>query len=457
MQSKGLKYRAKNDPRIAALQVLGEVLQDKGDSQAALDRQLKESILVPSDKALCTELVYGVLRLHLRLSWFLYQKLTHPRKLPQEMLLILELAAYEIAHLRIPAHASVNFAVGFLRNRFGAGLAGVGNAVLRHFQRSLAEEYENKDFYLSRIANQDKGPSAMSVEFLAVFYAMPEWIVRLWLVAYGEETTRSYLAAGLEQAPTGVRVNLLHPGHKSLLNELKQSPGALFIEPATISLPSGTRMAWQSLLESGRISRQSAAAYEVLNAMRPETWDLPIWDACSGRGGKSMALLEQGVAIARVSDASQERLKDFSEEFKRLFSFLDTPPLCPEIIQSKAQEIICKAGQKSAVKFGTILLDVPCSGFGTLAHRPEIRWRRTQAEIAQLCVEQDELLELAGANLKESGSIVYLTCTLNPVENQERIDFFCQKHPEFRQEKDWQTAPNSPLKEFFWAARLRKK
>ncbi|MDR2825453.1 MAG: hypothetical protein LBV76_01495, partial [Deltaproteobacteria bacterium] len=428
MTSKGLKYRAQNDPRIAALLVLGEVLRGEADSQAALDRQLEDSILVPSNKALCTELVYGVLRLHLRLSWFLYQKLTQPRKLPQEMLLILELAAYEIAHLRIPVHASVNFAVGFLRNRFGAGLAGVGNAVLRNFQRTLTEEYENKDFYLACLAKQsnknqgnpENGLSALSADFLAVFYSMPVWIVRLWLVAYGEETTKNYLASGLEQAPTGVRVNLLYSGHKALLNELKQSPGALFIEPATISLPSGTRMPWQNLLESGRITRQSAAAYEALCAMHPENWELPIWDACAGRGGKSMALLEQGIAIARVSDSSEERLKDFSEEFKRLFSSLDTSgeqtipppiPLCPEIILSKAQELARNEDQKSSGKFGTILLDVPCSGFGTLAHRPEIRWRRTPAEISQLCLEQDELLEMAGANLKESGSIVYLTCT----------------------------------------------
>ncbi|MDR1242832.1 MAG: hypothetical protein LBM00_08640 [Deltaproteobacteria bacterium] len=506
MASQGLKYRAAHDPRVAALLVFKEVLQTGADTQAALDRQLKEAVMPPSDKALCTELLYGVLRLHLRLNWFLRQKLPHPEKLPAEMRLLLELAAYEIAYLRIPAHASVNFAAGFLRNRFGERLAGVGNGVLRSFQRNLAAEYENRDFYLTRLAGSTRALSAPSPEFLAVFYSMPEWIVRLWISSYGEEAALRFLEAGLREPPVGVRVNPFRSGCESLLNGLKQTPGAVFIGPAALALPAGVRLAWRTLLDSGRISRQSAAAYEALMAMQPETWEPPVWDACAGRGGKSMALLEQGVAVTLAGDASEVRLDGFRREFKRLFqpAFPDAPtnsistsklhpcsfdvsaaeearfrlasempcisprhpvadsvsqskeartlPPCPAVLRAKAQN--ARAG---GAGFGSVLLDVPCSGLGTLARRPEIRWRRSPEDIKQLCAEQDELLEAAEAGLKAGGSIIYLTCTLNPEENQRRVECFVQRHAEFEVVKTWQTPPDSPLNEFFWAARLRSR
>jgi 16S rRNA (cytosine967-C5)-methyltransferase len=330
---------------------------------------------------------------------------------------------------------------------------------------------------------------------------MPEWIVQLWVAAYGEKETLSYLAAALGQAPSGIRVNLLRTGHKSLLNEFKQMQGVHFVAPAAFALPTGNisgnasgnafeaRSARRSLpiknlLAAGRISRQSAAAYEALSAMRPEDWAQPVWDACAGRGGKSMALLEQGVSVARVSDASEARLQGFSQEFQRLFpqeasglpdspgasgllSSSDSPdssgapgksamPLCPEIILSKAQLTALNDVRENTRKFGTILLDVPCSGLGTLARRPEIRWRRTPEDIRRLCAGQDELLDMADSVLKTGGSIVYLTCTLNPAENQERIEAFCKRHKDFKLEKEWQTPPDTTLGEFFWAVELRK-
>ncbi len=139
---RGAADRSEHDPRAAALRVIDQTLTGKEPSQFLLDKALRESKMVPSDKGLCTELVYGFLRSAIRLDWNLRQLLRDPDKLPPEMLLTVKLAAYEIAHLRIPPHASVNWAVSRIRNRFGKGLAGVANGVLRSFVRSM-KDYTN--------------------------------------------------------------------------------------------------------------------------------------------------------------------------------------------------------------------------------------------------------------------------------------------------------------------------
>ncbi|MDL2307574.1 hypothetical protein LJC48_06075 [Desulfovibrio sp. OttesenSCG-928-C06] len=574
---KGVKHRAGNDPRAAALLVLNEVLSSTQDSQAVLDRQLTGSSLVPGDKALCTELVYGVLRRHLRLNWFLRTMLDKPDKLPTEMLLVLELAAYEIAFTRIPSHASVNWAVGFIRNRFGQGLSKVGNGVLRSFERKLGEEFNNPLYYLKRLGiklekgalqsgvqqgqvSNDKLTGNLPVDgenttgsnggsaagglagdheaasgvaatseaggeagvaigiknsvlsysadprFLAAYYGMPEWIVNLWLAAYGPEATESYLKASALPAPMGVRLNPCAPGYKSLLNEMLQEEDAVLVPPAAVALPGGARRPVKFMQREGKLSRQSAASYQALWQLDPASWQQPVWDACAGRGGKSLALLEQGIAVALLSDSSKARLSGFEPDFERLFpkagqaegvangkaeriaenaaeSLVDDAtaasipsnevsvpagpagpassagsspaasgklPAMPELYFGPAEQV---AGEK---EFATIILDVPCSGLGTLSHRPEIRWRRDPSDLERLCASQGSLLENALRSLKRGGRIVYLTCTINPSENENRVNDFLESHPDFKIEKSWQTPADSNLNEFFWGAVLKR-
>ncbi|MDR3073848.1 MAG: RNA methyltransferase RsmF, partial [Deltaproteobacteria bacterium] len=177
---RGARDRSGHDPRTAALRIVDRVLTGNEASQAVLDKVLRESSQVPTDKGLCTELVYGYLRSAIRLEWSLAALLRNPEKLPGEMRLVLGLAAYELAYLRIPAHASVNWAVSRVRNRFGKGLAGVANGVLRSFaaQTKGGADPEHPPFEALRPAFADRG------ERLAVLHALPEWIVRLWLEAY---------------------------------------------------------------------------------------------------------------------------------------------------------------------------------------------------------------------------------------------------------------------------------
>lgn len=452
--SKGLKYRAENDPRAASLLALSGVMGGE-DSQAALDKVLAGANLVPSDKALATELFYGTLRCHLRLEWFLRQKLSRPDGLPGEMLLLLEQSMYELAHTRIPAHAGVNWAVGLVRARFGPGLAKVANGVLRGFERGKKDEYLNRGWYASVLpANEAE----------AVWFGLPLWLTRLWSESYSAETCRALLEASLEAAPQGLRLNMQRDGVQELIDLISEH-GAEKLPPAAWILPDNVRLPISVWVKNGLASRQSPAAYAALFALEPENWPQPVWDACAGRGGKTLALLERGIAVQTASDPSKGRIRGLQEDYVRLGlgnhnAGTEAARPLPELLHLTAQQ----SGLTNA--FRTVLVDAPCSGLGTLAHRPEIRWRRSEEDIARLAAAQAEILEAAHrAIIPESGSlIVYMTCTMTKAENQEQTAAFLGRHPEYQAIVEYESpagvepevAAKNFYGEFFYAALLRR-
>jgi len=431
----GAAARSGHDPRALALRVIDRVLARHEQSQAALDAALRASHLVPSDKKLCTQLVYGYLRQALRLDWGLGRYLADPEKLPPEMRLILGLAAYEAAFLRIPGHASVNWAVARVRHRFSQGLAGVANAVLRRFSRHRAA-FRDPAWYEASIANPQ--------ERRAIWHSLPLWLVRLWEGAYGEEKAALFMAASGAEPVPAVRVNAAREGAAMLRNTLVAECGGIAAGAWGAAFPQGTPPMARGLEQEGRISFQSAAAQEALHALRPQEWPSPVWDACAGRGGKTAALLELGLDVRLSSDSSASRLEGMPQEMARLGL-----PL-PELSPAGAEHI------PTGARFATVLADVPCSGLGTLCRRPEIRFRRQAADSAALTATQDAILDAAAAHLAPGGLLVYITCTLHPDENQGRTAAFLARHPRFAAEREWNTPPDSPWREFFYAALLRK-
>lgn len=456
-------HRADHDPRAAALSALSQVLFAGCDSQAALDEVLRAPALVPTDKRLCTELLYGVLRRYLSLQDFSAAFFRKAEKLPSEMRLAIYLALYEMCYLRTPHHASVNWAVGHVRHRFGQGLAKVANGSLRAMQRAL----DDRGNALRIEAGSDSEEEALSR-----CYAMPAWIIRLWMKSYGQEKTHALLSASAQPAPAGLRLNRACPNwekDKGLLmaRYAAKSPApdaaAAAADTGKVLLPVGScglafspSLPWEAreLLATGKASRQSAASYAILEAFSPGTWLLPIWDCCAGRGGKTLALLEQGIAVALVSDQSRQRLEALPQEYTRLG--LQEPP-CPESLPLPLEEAAAYLSeQRPNDLFGTILIDAPCSGLGTLSRRPEIRLRRSPQDLAELVALQRRILDAAFPRLRSGGSLVYLTCTMNPEENQEQIKNFISRHPQARLLSETQTDPDSPLREFFYGARIIK-
>jgi len=444
---RGTANRSGHDPRTAALRILDQVFTGNDPSQLLLDKTLTETKLVPSDKSLCTELVYGYLRNRIRLTWNLEQLLRNPDGLPGEMLLALGLASYEIAHLRIPPHASVNWAVTRIRNRFGKGLAGVANGVLRSFVRSM-KGYADETRYIDALGRE---------EGLAILYSIPGWVAKLWLDEYGEERARAYMKASSCPAFPAIRINAAVEDAVTVRIDLmtkgqRENKASLPIGPWGIAFPSGLPFAARKLEREGRLSFQAAAVQELLQETEMPSWPSPVWDACAGRGGKTAAMLERGLSVSVSSDIATARIQALPDELTRL-GFAENKH--PVVLEADAANV--SDHPVFATKFATVLLDVPCSGLGTLARRPEIRYRRIEADIAGFVATQDSLLDSAARHVRDDGQIVYVTCTLNPAENEERILAFLNRVSCFVLEKEWTTASDSSWNEFLYAAVLRKK
>ncbi|MBU1612622.1 MAG: antitermination protein NusB [Proteobacteria bacterium] len=415
--------------RVAALDALRDVLAGDGlgtDVQAGLDSVLKASGLDGRDIGLTTEIVYGYLRLKGRIEAILSRFLKAPEKLPEELHLILGVAAYEILFLdRVPTYASVNWAVDAVRTLISPNLAGLTNAVLRR-TGDLGNEVHEKSFY-----GQPDVPAT-----LARFYSCPVWIVSLWLEHFGPERTEHYLRAQVSPPALGMTVPMEHPEHDRIVVELARHPGLIEQSGPGFAFPAGTQLASFSgdlTLKSG-----SFAARQALMAMEPETWGEPIWDACCGRGGKTRVLLELGMRVVS-SDVHRGRIR----------------ALQAELPGADAHEASVFDGAPMEAVPETILLDAPCSGLGVLSRRPDTKWRRREADLPELVALQAQMLDAAAANLAPGGRIVYLTCTLNRDENEGQVQAFLQRNSAFSLESEWTTSPASPLKEFFYGVRLK--
>lgn len=429
--------------RDAALACLTLVLERGRDAQDALDQTLSARALDPRDAGLATELVYGYLRHKTRVDFVLSEFLRNPEKTPPPLIRVLSLAAYELLHLdRVPAYASVDWAVSFAKARYSPNLGKLTNAVLRRVGDAapdvpgVSDQAPDLKFFRRK---KDTRLTALSR-----LYSTPKWIIRLWNEHYGEEHALQYLKASAQAPPLGIRVNRRKSDWEELVADLTQAP-VLIMEQAPGLLFETGALNVRDALQQGALSRQSFAAQQALQALQPESWPGPVWDACSGRGGKTCLLLERGVEVVAASDMSMGRLSGLKHELERL----DLPRI-PVFRASAADAAPLRKAP------GAVLLDVPCSGLGVLSRRPDSKWRRTPQDAAGLADLQRRMLENAYNQIPAGGCAAYVTCTLNPDENEGVVQAFVEDTPGATVETQWSTPPDSPTREFFYAALVKK-
>ena len=380
--------------------------------QQALSQSLRNPELPLSVKRQATDLVYSVLRADIRLDFVLRRLFPRADRLPALFLLAVKTAACALLfEEHAPAHAIVNGTVSDVRRLFGKGLDRVANGALRRF------------------------------------YSLPEEVARLWLAQEGRETAIALMKKSFARPCAGIRVNSSRPGWENLRRTLLESgalplPGAAG-ESAGVYVPEGGlglsgRMDLTSLQREGALSFQQGASLCVLAETGLLRHEAPVWDACAGFGGKTTALLEAGRVVAAASDISISRLRHLPAECARLG--IGTPLLfladasCPPLAKTP----------------GDALLDVPCSGLGVLARRPDIR--RRKQDFAAYAALQGRILAKAAALSGKGASLFYMTCTVNRAENEDvvrkaEIGGLC------RIEAEWKTPVDSPL-EGMYGARL---
>ncbi|WP_051445228.1 RsmB/NOP family class I SAM-dependent RNA methyltransferase [Desulfocurvus vexinensis] len=443
--------------RRAALLALERCLRGQ-DIQAALDAALG-AVFAPGaavqpdpaaalDAALATELAYGTLRRKPTLDFILATLLRDPAALPGPMRLLLAVAAYEILFLdRIPAYASVHWATEQVKTAINPRLAKVCNAVLRRVA-DLGSGWQDAAFLgqppLAHEAGLGAGARADEALVLARRFGVPRWLAALWLGAYGPTRAQALLAASCQAPPLGLR---LRPG---VTGAMERHAGLAALPSCLASTATGVALAaapedLDALLASGRAVRQSLAGQLALAALGADHWPRPVWDACCGRGGKTLLLADDAPGTVLASDPNARRLAGLNAERRRL-GVAEVA-----VFRARAEQVFWRR------PLPAILLDAPCSGLGVLSRRPDTLLRRTPDDITALAGVQARLLEHAARCLAPGGVLAYVTCTVTPAENEGQVERFLAAHPDFRLAATHTTPQDAPLGEFFHAVRLERR
>jgi 16S rRNA (cytosine967-C5)-methyltransferase len=383
--------------RKTAYQVLLAVERGHSHSDDLLRSKAVDALSAP-DRHLATALVLGVLRWQIQLDHAIRALLDRPNaKLDAEIRVALRMGAFQILHMdRIPARAAIDESVGLAKqagHRFASGMV---NAVLR----KLA-------------AAPPAAPSEDSAADLPLAYAHPAWMVERWVNFYGVEVARAICAHGQQQP--AITIRLADPDAEAELRNagIELGPGSLLTAARTVV--SGDITATPAFLD-GRIRLQDESSQLVaeLAAIAPDQKLEKIVDTCAAPGGKTLILAERNPTARIVAcEQSKSRLEELRS---RLAPYADRV----ECRLADSTELPAFApAQKDDSAFDLALVDVPCSGTGTLGRNPEIRHRLRLEDLPRQAERQRAILNAALNAVRPGGSVVYSTCSLEPEENEQ--------------------------------------
>jgi 16S rRNA (cytosine967-C5)-methyltransferase len=411
-----LKTNVVQDARSIALDVLLQVEEKDAFSNLGLKAALRHSNLSRKDAALTTEIVYGTLSRMNTLDWMIGQIAKKPgAKLEPWVRNLLRLSLYQLRFLdRIPDHAVVHAAVDEAKRRGHAGSSGFVNGVLRGYLRNQASIVIPREW--------------PKFKRIAIEYSHPEWLVKRWLSIYGEETTVAICAMNNLPPAMHLRINLLKGSLGHVSAALAEEIAGVCTQPSRL-LPQGLQVKGGGNLAEARAFHQGlftiqdessmlvGLALDVKSGMR-------VLDTCAAPGGKTTHLAElmgnQGEILAL--DIHPHKLGLIEETAERLGI---------TIIKTRAADARSLPVELSQEKFDRVLVDAPCSGFGVIRRKPDLKWRKRSQDIPMIAEMQGHILQEAAKWVKPGGKLVYSTCTIDPQENQRVVKQFVENNPQF--------------------------
>ena len=400
--------------RGAAIRILSRFERSDSYLDKLLEYELRNGGLSNQDKALLTELVNGVIRWMAKLDWVLngfyhgeFDKCMTPVKNA------MRIALYQIMFLnKIPHAAAINESVEIIKRIKGEKSAGIVNAVLRNITRNIDNIRYPK-------------PEEDIVWYFSVMYSHPRWLVKKWIERLGEEQTELLLKANVNRPALTLRVNNLR-SHTEEITEWMQTQEIPFniskIHGHSLLVSSLRDIAASDLFKEGKVTVQDASASmaALLSDAKP---GMSVIDLCSAPGGKAFYVAElmknEGTIIAL--DKYEGKLRFLEEGAGRLGI---------SILQAIAED----ARTFTHEQVDLVLADVPCTGFGTLSKKPDIKWKRMNDDFQKLIPMQRAILRNAANLVKPGGAIVYSTCTIEPEENENNIAWFLEECPNFKLE-----------------------
>lgn len=390
------------DPRRLAFSLLQKAEKNGQYTNLALDRALLESELSEPDRALCSILFYGVIEKKIFLDYRIAALSARPiDSLDNDTRIALRMGLYQLIFLdRIPPYAAIFETVALCKKKS----AGFVNAILRAHTRTPSTPLPDRE--------------TDSISYLSVAFSVGEALCKKLLSIYGLSRTESLLKAFSSAPPTTLHVNTLKVDRETLSHHIADA------EPTPLS-PTGLRMrgSVRSLygFEDGLFFVQDEASQLCVEALSPQSGET-VLDICACPGSKSFAsaIRMRNEGSLHAFDLHENKLSLVVSGAKKLgITILDTAAhdgrdFLPEW-ESRADRVLC---------------DVPCSGFGVIAKKPELRYKDPAVSAALPDIQQ-AILETACRYVRAGGTLVYSTCTVFPEENEENIARFLEKHSEF--------------------------
>ncbi len=411
--------------REIAFSMLNDICLHNTYSNLLLRKELNKA--KEQDKGLITQIVYGTLQ-NYRLCRYQWEDLV--KKLPSDdICVLLDMSIYQLFYMdKVPAYAIINEAVEITKKSIHPKMAKMVNAVLHQAERRKEREV---------IGNE--------VKMLAIKTSHPEWIVSMWKAQYGMDVAEKICYANMETKPNAARVNTWKTSKEKLLAQDERFHEGYMSKDALLYDGS---IAETSSYEQGLISIQDEASQLIARIVDPQP-DEEILDVCSAPGTKAnhMAELMQNKGHIVCGDLHPHRVELIREGAKRLGITIMEPMVmdATELAEIKGQ------------MFDRVLCDVPCSGYGVLARKSDIKYHMKSEDMDTLIPIQKKILSKSAEHVKPNGILVYSTCTLNKKENEKQIQAFLKEHDDFMLVEERTIFPFEAHSDGFYMAKLQRK
>lgn len=419
---------AENTREIVLDMLLAVERKEAFSHHIARDVLTKYDYLSGQEKAFIKRLFEGTLERRIEMDYFLNQVSSLPAaKMKPLIRNLLRMGSYQILYMdSVPDAAAVSEAVKLAGKRKFHNLKGFVNGVLR----KLAADKEQL-----KLPSEENEPEM----YLSVAFSMPLWLVRHFLSLYSYEKTKQIASGLLEARPVTIRFRQsLAEGQKEALIAGFREKGITvgrhpYVEEAYCLTNCENPAALPGYGEGSFVMQDASSMLAVMAAgIKPGDF---VLDMCAAPGGKTLLAAEYAGEKGRVwaRDISEQKVSLIEENVKRMG------------LTNVEIKVWDATKPDPAMQDGAdvVIADVPCSGLGVIGRKNDIKYRQTPEAVKEIAALQKEIVRQACASVKPGGVLLYSTCTINPVENEDMADWICR---EFGYTLDSLTAflPNMP-------------
>lgn len=393
------------ESRELILDILMEILEKGGYSHVILRQALeKYQYLEKQDRALITRVVEGTIEYRLTIDAVIDEcSRIKTDKMKPVIRTILRMSVYQILWMdRIPDSAVCNEAVNLAVKRRFQGLKGFVNGVLRTIARRKDE------FVFTDWSRR---------------YSMPDWLIELWKKQYPAPVVEEMLRAFLQEMPTTVRCNL----DKASMEEIRASLAQQKVRVKNSPLaPHALLLSGYDYLESleafrkGWLQVQDVSSGFVGEIADPQPGDR-VLDVCGAPGGKSLHIADKlkGTGLVVVRDLTESKIRMVDDNIRRA-GFTN--------MQTEVRDAL-EFDPEWEEKADIVIADLPCSGLGIIGKKPDIKYQVTEERLQELAALQREMLTVVSRYVKPGGKLIYSTCTIDRLENEDQRAWFLSQFP----------------------------